>query len=130
MTVPFWCLFVGVLLPYVWAFSRFPFVRQQLGEPDNKQPREQAAKLTGKGARAVAAQENAWEALTIFAPAVLVNHLAGGDQGSAPIVCMVWVVARLLHGVFYIADIDLARSGVFAVGLICTITLFVQAAIA
>ena len=65
MTLPFWCLLVGVLLPYVWAFSRYPYL-QEVGGPDPKQPRAQAAKLTGKGARTVAAQENAWEALTIF----------------------------------------------------------------
>ena len=130
MTVPFWCLFIGVLLPFVWAFSRIPFLKQQLGAPDNKQPRAQSAQLTGKGARAVAAQENAWEAITIFAPAVIVNHLAGGDQGTAPIVCMVWVVARVLHGVFYITDIDAGRSAVFIVSFVCTISLFVQAALA
>ena len=127
MTVPFWCLFVGVLLPYVWAFSRFPYLKE-LGGPDNKEPRVQSAKLTGKGGRAVAAQANAWEALTVFAPAVLVNHVAGASAGSATVLCVVWVVARVLHGIFYINDVDKARSAMFMIGLLCAIGLFVEAA--
>lgn len=125
MTVPFWCLFVACLLPLVWAFARRPYIE---GEPDNKEPRAQAEKLTGKGGRAVAAQANAWEALMIFAPAVIVNHLAGAAAGTASVLCLVWVAARVLHGIFYIQDIDKARSGVFLVGLICVIGLFMGAA--
>ena len=127
MTVPFWCLFIGALLPYVWAFSRIPFLKE-VGGPDNKEPRAQAEKLTGKGGRVVAAQANAWEALGVFAPAVIVNHLAGGDPGNATILCGVWVVARFLHGLFYIQDIDKGRSLMFLVGLVCVIGLFVGAA--
>ena len=37
-------MFVGALLPYVWAFSRIPFLKE-VGGPDNKEPRAQAAKL-------------------------------------------------------------------------------------
>jgi uncharacterized MAPEG superfamily protein len=37
---------------------------------------------------------------------------------------MAWVGARILHAIFYITDIDLARSGVFLVGLGCTVALF------
>jgi uncharacterized MAPEG superfamily protein len=127
VTVPFWCLFVGVLLPYVWAFSRIPYLKE-LGGPDSKEPRAQSAQLTGKGGRIVAAQANAWEALMIFAPAVIVNHLAGASAGSATALCIVWVVARFLHGIFYMNDIDKARSATFLVGLICVIGLFVEAA--
>ncbi len=127
MTVPFWCLFVGCLLPFVWAFSRIPFLGE-LGGPDNKEPRAQAARLTGKGGRIVAAQANAWEALAIFAPAVLVNHLVGASPGSATVLSVLWVVARVLHGVFYTTDLDKGRSAAFLVGLGCTIGLFVEAA--
>lgn len=128
MTVPFWCLFVGVLLPYVWSFSRYPYQMKELGTPDNKEPRLQAAQLTGKGGRAWAAQANAWEALAIFAPAVIVNHIAGADPENAAGICLLWVLTRSLHGVFYIQDLDKARSLSFLVGLGCVIALFVEAA--
>ena len=128
MTVPFWCLLVGALLPYVWTFARVPFVTKELGPLDNKEPRVQIDKLTGKGARLVAAQSNAWEALAIFTPAVLVNHLAGADAGTAATLALVWVGARTLHGVFYMQNLDMLRSLSFLVGLVCVIWLFVDAA--
>ena len=37
---------------------------------------------------------------------------------------MVWVGARILHPIFYISDIDLARSGVFLVALGSAVALF------
>ena len=129
MTVPFWCLFAGVLLPYVWATARLPYLKE-LGGPDSKEPRAQAARLTGKGGRVVAAQANAWEALGIFAPAVIVNHLAGAGAVSAAALCLIWVAARVLHGIFYINDFDKGRSAAFLVGLLCVIGLFVAAALA
>jgi len=38
---------------------------------NNSHPREQQSKLTGFGARALTAHQNAFESLIIFAPAVL-----------------------------------------------------------
>ncbi len=127
MTIPFWCLLVGSLLPLVWAFSRLPYLAE-VGGPDTKEPRAQSAKLTGKGGRVVAAQANAWEALAVFTPAVLVNHVAGASADSAAILSCVWVVARVLQGVFYISDLDKGRSAAFLVALLCAIGLFVEAA--
>jgi uncharacterized MAPEG superfamily protein len=34
---------------------------------------------------------------------------------------------RVLHAIFYITDIDMARSGAFLGGLACVIALFVKA---
>ena len=84
----------------------------------------QTAALEGAGAGAAAAESNAWEALAIFAAAVLVNHANGGNPGTSATLAMAWVGARILHAIFYITDIDLARSGVFLVGLGCTVALF------
>ena len=67
MTVPFWCLFVAALLPILIAFTGGYFKTQQFDSVDNNNPRAQSVQLTGTGARAVAAQSNAWEALAVFA---------------------------------------------------------------
>ena len=83
MTVPFWCLFIGALVPTLLAFTGGYFKSQQFDSVDNNNPREQSAQLTGAGARAVAAQSNAWEALAVFTAAVTVNHLGGGAAGTA-----------------------------------------------
>jgi uncharacterized MAPEG superfamily protein len=128
MTTPFWCLLVAVLIPYVLAMTGGYFRMKQFGSVDNKHPRAQAAALEGAGARAWAAQQNAWEALPVFASAVFVAHLAGADPQSSATAAVVFVVARVLHPVAYIANVDVARSLVFLVGLGSCVWLFVLAA--
>lgn len=128
MTVPFWCLFVAALIPILIAFTGGYFKAQQFDSVDNNNPRAQSAQLTGTGARVVAAQSNAWEALAVFAPAVLVNHLASGDPGTAATMSCVWVAARVVHAGAYLADVAPVRSLAFLVATVCAITLFLAAA--
>ena len=128
MTVPFWCLFIGALLPTLLAFTGGYFKSQQFDSVDNNNPRAQSAQLTGAGARAVAAQSNAWEALAVFTAAVLVNHLGGGDPGTAATMSGIWLVARLVHAGAYLADMAPLRSIAFLVGTVCSITLFLAPA--
>ncbi len=128
MTTPFWCLFAAALIPYFLAPVSGYFRVKQFGSIDNKNPRKQQAESTGAGALAVAAQKNAWEALAVFGAAVIVNHLANADADSAAAFSMVFVVSRVLHPIFYITEIDKARSFVFVVGAVCWIGLFVSAA--
>ena len=128
MTVPFWCLLVAALLPYPLAFLGGYFKQKQLGSVDNKNPRAQSAQLEGAGARCLAAQMNAWEALPVFAAGVFVAHLAGADPGRAALLSVVWVSARVLHAVFYLANLDVLRSLSFLVALGCAVSLFVISA--
>jgi uncharacterized MAPEG superfamily protein len=131
VTTPLWCLVIVALLPYPLAFLGGYFKTRQFGRPDNKQPRQQSAMLEGAGARAVAAQENAWEALGLFTAAQVVLHWANPEaaRGStAANLSMVFVATRLLHPFFYVANIDLARSAIFVVGMVCVVWLFVLAA--
>lgn len=128
MTVPFWCLVIACFLPYVWGPFSIPARQKQLGRVDNKDPRSQQAQLTGRGARAVAAHKNAFEAIAAFAPVVIVAHLAGADPGWSATWAQVFVAARILHGGFYLADLDLLRSTAFGVGMACNVALVVLAA--
>jgi uncharacterized MAPEG superfamily protein len=129
MTVPFWCLFIGALLPTLLAFTGGYFKSQQFDSVDNNNPREQSAQLTGAGARVVAAQSNAWEALAVFTAAVTVNHLGDGAAGTAATASMIWVAARLVHAGAYLADLAPVRSLAFLVGTVCSITLFLSPAL-
>lgn len=128
MTTPFWCLFVVAMLPYVLAGLGSYFKIQQFGKIDNNYPRIQAAELRGIGARAYAAQMNAWEAVALFAAAVLVAHLAGADPRLSAMASVIFVIARLIHPILYISNLATLRSGVFTVGLLCSVWLFVLAA--
>ncbi|MFT6592409.1 MAG: putative MAPEG superfamily protein [Zhongshania sp.] len=104
------------------------FRGKQFGNVDNKHPRAQYAQLEGAGARAYAAQQNAWEALPVFTAAVVIAHLAGVDPAKSAIAAEVFITARILYPIFYIANKDMLRSLVFIVGLGACIALFVMAA--
>ena len=66
MSVLIICLFIGAILPIALSWVGGYFRMQQFGKVDNKNPRAQSAGLEDTGARAVAAQQNAWEALALF----------------------------------------------------------------
>ncbi len=128
MTTPFWCLLVATFLPFVWAFTATAQRKRQFGAIDNHHPRQQQAQQTGLGARALAAQQNAWEALAMFTPAVLVAHLNGATAGQAATAAMLFIAMRIAHGVFYLADLGTLRSLAWTVGAGAVIWLFVLAA--
>lgn len=127
MTTPQWCLAIATFLPIVLAMVGGTLRKRQFGELDNKYPRQQQARLEGAAARALAAQQNAWEALAMFVPAVLVAHLNGATTGQASTAALLFVAARILHGIFYLANIDLLRSLSWMVALGSVIWLFVLA---
>jgi uncharacterized MAPEG superfamily protein len=128
MTTPFWCLVIAVLIPYVLAFTAAYFKGKQFGKVDNNQPRVQGAALTGTGARVWAAQQNAWEALTVFTAAVLVAHFAGADAGRSATAAIVFIVARIAHAICYATDLAPLRSLSFMVGFGSCLWLFWLAA--
>jgi uncharacterized MAPEG superfamily protein len=126
MTTPLWCLVIVAFLPYPLAFIGSYFKTRQFGTLDNKNPRAQAAKLEGTGARAVAAQANAWEALAVFTAVLGVLHFANPEvaRGStAANLSLGFVAARIVHPIAYLANIDLLRSAVFLVAIGCAIGL-------
>ncbi len=128
MTIPFWCILIASLLPYVWSGVAVKARADQFGEVDNRLPRAQQAQLEGWGARALGAASNGFETFPAFAAAVIVAHIAGADPGWSAIWSVVYVAARILHGIFYAIDVDKLRSSAFGLGQACAIALFVLAA--
>ncbi len=128
MTTPFWCLLFAVITPHVLAGVGAKFRIDQLGSLDNQHPRVQANELRDVAARAYAAQQNAWEALAVFTAAVAVAHLAGADAGASATASLVFVLARILHAIAYMANQPVLRSTAFLIGLLCCLTLFGLAA--
>ena len=128
MTVPFWCVLVGGLLPYVWIAIAQQERRSQFGSADNKLPRLQETQLTGRGARAMGAHNNAFETFGFFAAGVVIAHLCNADAAWSADFAIAWVVLRIAHGILYLSNIDIARSLSFGLAQLCTIALFVLAA--
>ena len=131
MTIPLWCLLAGATLPYVWAAVSIPFRSKQLGTVDLKQPRLQAAELTEGGAGAWGAQMNQWEALSVFMAATLAAYMQGVDPGGNwALASIIWLIARVAHGVFYVAGIAPLRVAGFVTGTAMSIWIFVMAILA
>lgn len=120
-------LLVMVVLPIICSWVSGYCRQKQFGEIDNKQPRQQNASLKGLGARAVAAQANAWEALMVFSATLLALSLVGINPNNFAIWLWLFLAARVLHALCYFANIDIVRSLSFVAGYGICIYLLVQA---
>ena len=128
MTIPFWCVFVAGVLPYVWVTIAARERARQFGSVDNKLPRPQELALTGLGARAMGAHNNAFEALPTFVGAVIIAHICGADPVWSANFAIAFIVFRVVHGLLYVMDLDVMRSLSFGAAQICSLALFVLAA--
>lgn len=110
MKLPIITLLVLTLLPMVWAWTSGYFRHTQLGQVDNKNPRQQNLLLTGAGQRAISAQANAWEALIVYGAALLAVSVTGVAVEKYAALTGLLLLLRVAHGVFYIANLDILRS--------------------
>ncbi|NND81565.1 MAG: MAPEG family protein [Gammaproteobacteria bacterium] len=124
MTTPLWAILFLLFIPLLLAFTSDYFRIKQFGKFDNNNPRIQSAGLTGVGQRAWAAQQNAWEAIILYAPAALVAHVVGADAQQSAQAALLYCGARVLHALFYLLDLDKLRSLSFLVALGCVLWLF------
>lgn len=124
MTTAYWCVFVAMFLPIVWAGVSKAGTKGF----DNARPRDYLASLQGWRQRANWAQANSYESFPPFAAGVIIAHLAGTAQPTIDMLAVGYIAARILYGIFYIADRSTLRSLVWVAGLGCIIGLFVTAA--
>lgn len=125
MTILIWCLFIAALLPLL-AKGPVAYAMNKLGGYNNNHPREQQSKLTGFGARSLAAHQNAFESLIMFAPAVLLAIATNHTGDNIVLLAIVHVCARIAYNIFYLMDIDKLRSLVWFVATICSFTIIWQ----
>jgi len=117
MTTAYWCVLAAALMPYV-AVS----IAKSGGERfDNRNPRLWLEKQLGFRARANAA-------FPFFAAAVIVAHLTQAPQDRVDALAVMFVLARAAFVFFYVADWHWARSIVWTIGIVATITIFVSGA--
>jgi len=130
MTIPFWAIVFAIVMPNLLAFTSEYMRFKQFDAYDNQHPREQSAKLTGAGARMWAAQQNAWEALMMFAPSVLIAHTLGANAQHSAYAALLFCVARILHAICYYFNWSTTRSLIHMVALGSCFWLFYLAATA
>jgi uncharacterized MAPEG superfamily protein len=127
LSTAYWCVLIAALLPYLWVG-----IAKAAGDRyDNRDPRGWLARQTSaRTQRGVAAQLNAFEAFPAFAAGVVLAHIAGVEDARIALFAIVFVVARVLHGIFYLMGQALLRSLVWMIGIACAAALIAQAAIA
>lgn len=121
-------LLIAIAVAVVWIYLPFlvvGYARVQVGYDKEMQSAPRAAfdKLPDYGKRATWAHQNALEAFPIFAAAALMAYVTNQTSELAGWAAIAWIVARFLFPVFYILDVPIARSLMFAVGSLCSFTL-------
>lgn len=127
LATAYFCILIVALLPYVLALV----AKTSAPGYNNRNPRAWLAKQTGnyRVQRANAAHLNAFEAFAPFAAAVLMAQAAGVDHARIALLALIFVAMRIAHGVFYVIDVQLARSLSWLGGFACVVALMVQAAL-
>lgn len=121
------CLFIATLLPLV---AKAPLAvamhRDSKRGYDNKHPRSQQAELKGFGARALAAHQNAFEALLMFAVAAITALATNNVTSAVETAAVVFVVARVLYNIFYLVNLDILRSTSWLAGVVSSFYILYQ----
>ena len=97
--------------------------RLQLGY-DSSAPRAMFDRLPAYAQRATWAHQNSFETFMLFSAAALMAFVTGVDSEAAGWAAIAFPVARLLFSVFYILNVPLGRSLMFAISSSCTVSLF------
>ena len=122
MTTLVMCLFIAAILPYI-AKIPVAIAMNKLGGYDNKHPRSQQEKLVGFGARALAAHQNGFESLLIFATATLVALVTQNTSEVINMLAITHVISRVFYTVLYLVNWSTLRSLVWGVGIICSFSI-------
>jgi uncharacterized MAPEG superfamily protein len=116
---------VLIYLPFLLV----AFARVQIGYEAMATPRAQLDKLPAYAQRATWAHQNSFEAFMLFATAALMAYVTGVNSPIAVVAAIAFVVARLLYSIFYILNIPLLRSLMFAIGSLGSATLIITSII-
>ncbi|MCJ8278417.1 MAG: MAPEG family protein [Rivularia sp. ALOHA_DT_140] len=114
---------VAFLLVYL-PFLAVAYARISVGYAYSA-PRAMFDKLPPYAQRATWAHQNSFETFMIFAVAALMAYTTGVDSPLAAWAALTFVTVRLFYSVFYILNIPILRSLMYAIGLVCYCTLFV-----
>lgn len=125
MSILIWCLFITILLP-ILSKGPVAYAQNKLGRYDNNNPRAQQATLTGFGARALAAHQNAFESLILFAPALLLAIATNNTGSLIEQLAITHVIARLCYHILYLLNWGTLRSLVWFIGFGTTLAIVLQ----
>ncbi|MFC3909932.1 MAPEG family protein [Legionella dresdenensis] len=119
------CLFIATIMPYL---ARIPvgYAMAKAGGYNNNEPRSQQAGLTGFGSRAVAAHQNAFESLLIFAVAVLTALATGHTSALIQNLAITYIISRVVYHILYLIDLASLRSLIWFIGFASSLAILVM----
>lgn len=111
-------LFTSLMwMPYMANVVSVRGVSDALGYPGNP------TAVSLWASRVDRAHRNGIENLVIFAPLVLIAHLAGVNNEITSLACIVYVIARVLHFFTLVFAVPVVKSLSFMAGSICQVVL-------
>lgn len=120
MSLAFWCVFVGGLLPILVVF-----VAKSDPRLDVHNPRDVHLVQTGLRKRAYGAHLNGLEAFPFFATAVVTATMRGVAAPLLDIAAASWLAVRLLYTAAYLLDLARIRPALWALGVLASVAIFV-----
>ena len=117
------CIALGAVLVYA-PFLVVAYGRVKVGY-DLGAPRALFEKLPDYAKRATWAHQNSFETFILFAAASLIAYLTEQDSMLAIGAAVTFVIGRFFYSIFYILDIPIGRSLMFAISSSCTAILFI-----
>ncbi len=121
--IPLACLPIAYALVYLPKVPLTVAMARQPEGYDNKNPRDQQARLSGWGKRAAAAHANGFESFAPFAAGVFATQITGASPHWASILSITYVVSRLLYSIAYIGNAATVRSWVWGISFGATLGL-------
>lgn len=130
MTIANWCVLAACVLPVLTvglakvSSAKLP---RNAGQYDNNNPRAWAQGLSGWQQRAVAAQNNGFEAAPLFIAAVILAQQAQAEQGRIDTLALVFVGLRILYVAAYLMNLGAVRTLFWMAGVAVCVALFAMA---
>lgn len=108
---------IVVFMPFLVKIPVAVAMKNLEGKYDNRHPRTVQSKLEGFGARAMAVHNNCFEAITYFAPTILLVLAMDAHTVYTAQLCVAFVLCRLAYVVCYWANWHIARSSFWILGI-------------
>ena len=97
---------------------------QQLGADYLATPRDERRLPEGLAGRANRTVLNCTIGMALFAPAILIHAVNDGFTGTTLLMAQIFLVARVIYVIVYIAGIPWVRTLAFVTGLLATLILY------
>lgn len=126
MSTDLWCLVANALWGVVLVQAEVIGKTRAAGKEWNIGNRDTEPEWPAWVKRSAKALANHKENFPLFLTAVLVVHLSGAADRTSAIACIVYVIARAVHGLLYIGGVTKVRSAAFLVGAASVLVLLTR----